>query len=140
MDNYEAFKKFLDNEDFKYEEGKLDDGDRVLRIPQKIQNGGRVDVLLVFAKYKIKIAILGIATVEEEEKHVECYKLLNDFNKEYAFFKMCMRSNGSIYIDADFSLDLVKGEFQPKELMSFTALAMHAVGKVYRDIMKIQWS
>ena len=93
-----------------------------------------------FTKYKIKIAILEIATIEEEDKQVECYKFFNKFNEEYAFFKMYMRSDGTICVDADFSLDLIKGEFQPKELMSFTAMAMHTVGKVYRDIMKIQWS
>ena len=140
MDCYESFKGFLDNDGFKYDENETDDGNHILRIPQKIQNGGMVNVVFFFTKYKVKVAVLGIATVEEDDKKAECYKFFNGFNEEYAFFKMYMRSDGSICVDADFSLELIEGEFQPKELMNFTAMALHTVGKVYRDIMKIQWS
>ena len=138
MDSYEIFKRFLDNEEFKYAEGEIGDGDRVLRIPQKIQNGGMVNVVFVFAEYKIKIAVLGIAAIEDKGKRVEFYKLFNDFNKEYAFLKMYMHSDGNICVDVDFALELIKGEFQPRALMSFAAMALNAVGKVYPDIMKIQ--
>ena len=140
MDICEATKKFLDGEGFKYVEDTLDNGDRLLRIPQKIQNGGTVSVILLFGEHKIKVAILGIATVEDEAKQAECYKLFNDFNRDYAFFKMYTRPDGLVCLDADFSLDLIQGEFQPKELVAFTAMAMHAVGKIYPGVMKIQWS
>ena len=40
MNNYEAFKKFLDAEGFKYDDSEIGDSDHIFRIPQKIQNGG----------------------------------------------------------------------------------------------------
>ena len=140
MDNYEAFKGFLDKEGFTYNEDVLNGGERLLRIPQRLQSGDMVSVVFLFAQYKIKLAILGIATVEEEDKKLACYKLFNEFNKEYAFFKIYLRPDGGICVDADFSLDLVKGEFQTREFMSFAAMAMHAVEKFYQDIKKIQLS
>lgn len=139
MDNFEAFKEFLDGEEIHYKEDELSDGDKVIKIPQRIEGGGIVNVILVFSKFKIKVAVLGIATIEEEEKQVACYKLFNEFNNKYSFFKMYMASGGVITVDGDFSLDLVEGEFQSKELMSFIVMALHVVGKTYRDIMKILW-
>ena len=140
MDNFEAFKELLDSKELNYYEDEFSDGDRVLKIPQRLQHGAMVNVIVIFGKFKVKIAILGLATIEEEEKQVACYKLFNDFNTEYAFFKMYMRSDGNICVDADLSLDIVEGEFQPEELMGFIAMLLHTVGKVYRDIMKIQWT
>ena len=138
MDNYEAFKGFLDNEKFKYDEKQLGNGDWLVRIPQKIQNDAIVNVVFLLSKFKIKVAILGIATSKEEEKKLALYDLFNKFNMEYAFFKMYMRPDGGICVDADFALEFIKGEFQPKELMRFAAMAMHSVGKYYPDIIKIQ--
>ena len=138
MDNYEAFKVFLDNEKFKYDEKQFDNGDWLVRIPQKIQNDVVVNVIFLLSKFKIKVAILGIATLKEEDKKLALYDLFNKFNTEYAFFKMYTRPDGGICVDADFALELIKGEFQPRALMSFAAMALNAVGKVYPDIMKIQ--
>ena len=140
MDNFDAFKELLDSNDLNYYEDEFDDGDRVLKIPQRLQHGAMVNVVVLFGKFKVKVALLGLATIEEEDKQFACYKLFNDFNREYAFFKMYIRSDGNICVDADFSLDLVEGEFQSEELMRFVAMMLHTVDKVYRDIMKIQWT
>lgn len=140
MNNFEAFKELLDSNDLNYYEDEFDDGDRVLKIPQRLQHGAIINVVVLFGKFKVKVALLGLATIEEEDKQPACYKLFNDFNTEYAFFKMYMRPDGNICVDADFSLDLVEGDFQPEELMRFVAMLLHTVEKVYRDIMKIQWA
>ena len=142
MDNYDSFKALLDEDEIHYMEDELDDGDRLFRIPQKLQQGAVVNIIVLFSKFKIKIAMLGIANVEpdDEDKKIEYYKFFNDFNAKYSFFKMYMHQDGDICVDLDLPLDIVEGEFQPKEVMGMIAMLLHTVGKVYRDIMKIQWA
>ena len=138
MDNYTAFKSFLDDEEIKYEEDSFDSGDRFLSIPQRIKSGALVNIVTIFSKTKIKVLIVGIANVEDEDKLGAYYELFNSYNLEYAFFKMYVRQNG-ICVDGDFSLEICDGKFVPKELMGFIASALFSIDKVYRDLMKIQW-
>lgn len=138
MDNYEVFKNFLDNNDVHYTEDELERGDRFFRIPQRIKNGGVVDVLVIFSDKNIKILIFGIATIEDEDKRPACYKLFNDVNEQYSFFKFYMRSNGDINLEGDAIQGIVEGEFQPKALMGFIVAALSLLQDTYREIMKIQ--
>ena len=140
MDNFEIFKQFLDADEIRYSEDSFDDGDKILIIPQKIKNGGLVNILVIFGEHKIKVAVPAIVTIEDEDKQLECYKLFNDFNMQYAFFKMYIRPDGNVCAEGDFSLEVVSGQLDPKELMSFVMAAIFFVGKVYPDIMRIQWT
>ncbi|MBR0260324.1 MAG: YbjN domain-containing protein [Selenomonadaceae bacterium] len=140
MDNYEALKDFMTNAGLHFSEGTLENGDKVFRIPQKIKNGGIVDVVLIFAESNIKLVVFGIATVEEEEKKPAYYKLFNELAAKYGFFKFYVRPNGDITLEGDIILGIVEGEFKPKALMGFMAAAITLLQDNYRDIMKIQWS
>ena len=140
MDNYTTFKSFLDDEGIKYKEDSFESGDRFFVIPQRIKNGVVVNILVVFSKIKIKISVLGVAEIEEEEKRAACYELFNQFNMEYSFFKMYMRPEGNICVEGDFSTEIFDGEFVAKELMNFIMAALLFVDKTFKELMKVQWS
>ena len=138
MDNYELFKSFLDAKDLHYKEDAFDDGDRILIIPQKNNSGAFLNILVIFSEIKIKISIMGIASIDDEDKKIACYKLFNDFNMKHAFFKMFFRGD-DICVESDFSTEVIEGDFNPKELMGFIMAALLAIDNIYRDIMKILW-
>ena len=141
MDNYESFKEFLDKKVIRYSEETLTkSGERFFRLPQKLKSGGFVDILVVFAEKNVKIKIFGIATIEEEEKKIACYKLFNAMAAQYNFFRMYLHPNGDVSLEGDVVLGVVEGEFQPKALMGFVIAAVNFLEKVYKDLMKIQWS
>ncbi|MBQ3434512.1 MAG: hypothetical protein IJG24_05655 [Selenomonadaceae bacterium] len=110
------------------------------QFPQKLKSGGFVDILVVFAEKNIKIRIFGIATIEEEEKKIACYKLFNELSAQYNFFRIYIHPNGDISLEGDVVLGVVEGEFQPKALMGFVIAAINLLEKSYKDIMKIQWA
>ena len=141
MDNYEAFKIFLDENKVLYNEDKLDSGDRFFRIPQKLKNGGVVNVIVVFAEKSIKVLIVGVANVEDENKRVECLKLFNTFNSRYNFFKVYLQPNGDVNVDGDVVLGVHEGDFQARALMGFIVAALnYTQDVVYPDVMKIVWA
>ena len=141
MDNYEIFKDFLDKNNTRYsEETLVKSGERFFRLPQKLKSGGFIDILIVFAEKNIKIRIFGIATIEEEEKEIACYKLFNELSAQYYFFRIYIHPNGDISLEGDVVLGVVEGEFQPKALMGFVIAAINLLEKSYKDIMKIQWA
>ena len=140
MDNYEAFKEFMDANEVRYTEDKFESGDRFFSVPHRIKNGALINVIVVFAKTKIKILALGIAEVEDEKKRAAFYELFNSFSMKYAFFKMYIRPEGRICAETDLALDVVNGEFSAKGLMNFVMAAVFFVEKVYPEIMKIQWT
>ena len=134
------FKDFLDSEKVKYTEGTFDSGERYFNIPQRLDSGATVNVIVVFSAAKVKIMILGIAEIADEGKQVACYKLFNDFNLRYSFFKMCLRPDSAVCVDSDFPLELTDGELQPRKLMEFVAAALFFADKVYPEVMKIRWA
>ncbi|MBR2518710.1 MAG: YbjN domain-containing protein [Selenomonadaceae bacterium] len=140
MDNYEAFKTFLDENKIHYMEDKLEQGDRFIRIPQKLKNGGVVNVIVVFAAKNIKVLIVGIANVDDEGKRGECLKLFNSLNAKYNFFKLYMQPNGDIALDGDVVLGIFEGDFQTRALMGFIIAALNYAQDVYKDVMKVLWA
>ena len=141
MDNYEVFKKFLNDNDIHFTEDALERGDKFFRIPQRMKNGSVIDLLVIFSERNIKVLIFGITAFKEEEKKIACYKLFNDFAAQYSFYKFYLRSNGDVNVEGDAILGLVEnGEFQPRALMGFLVAGVNLVQEVYKDIMKIQWS
>ena len=140
MDTYEIFKDFLDEIEVHYTEDKLESGDRFFRIPQKLKNGGVVNIIVIFGEKNIKVLVVGIATIEDEAKKVECLKLFSELNAQYNFFKVYMRSNGDVNIDGDVVVGVFGGEFQPRALMGFMIAALNYTQDVYGDVMKIQWA
>ena len=140
MDNYEAFKTFLDENKIHYMEDKLEQGDRFIRIPQKLKNGGVVNVIVVFAAKNIKVLIVGIANVDDEGKRGECLKLFNSLNAKYNFFKLYMQPNGGIALDGDVVLGIFEGDFQTRALMGFIIAALNYAQDVYKDVMKVLWA
>ena len=141
MDNYEAFKIFLDENKVLYNEDKLDSGDRFFRIPQKLKNGGVVNVIVVFAEKSIKVLIVGVANVEDENKRVECLKLFHTFNSRYNFFKVYLQPNGDVNVDGDVVLGVFEEVFRTRALMGFIVAALNFTQDVvYPDVMKIVWA
>ena len=140
MDNYQIFKNFLDENEVHYTEDVLERGDKFFRIPQRIKSGGVVDVLVIFSEKNIKVLIFGIATIEDEDKKVACYKFFNEVSKQYSFYKFYLRPNGDVNLEGDAILGIVEGEFKPKALMGFVIAGVTLVQETYRDIMKIQWT
>lgn len=141
MDSYEAFKIFLDENKVLYSEDKLDSGDRFFRIPQKLKNGGVINVIVVFAEKSIKVLIVGISNVEDENKRVECLKLFNTLNSRYNFFKVYLQSNGDVNVDGDVVLGVFEEVFRTRALMGFIVAALNFTQDVvYPDVMKIIWA
>lgn len=138
MDNYDAFKFFLDTNDVRYDENSFDDGDRLVVIPQKIKSGALMNVMVIFSDIRIKILILGFASLEDENKKADLYEFFNEFNKRTGFFKMYLRGD-EICVEGDFSTRIYDGEFNPEKFMDFIMAALFAVDGVYRDVMKILW-
>ena len=138
MDNFEAFESYLDAKDIKYKEDSFDDGDRFIVIPQKIQNGVLLNVLLIFSRIKIKILVLGIGSLEDESKREALYEIFNKFNLETGFFKMYLRGN-DVCVECDMATDVFDGEFNPKKFMNFIMAALFTIDNSYRDIVKILW-
>lgn len=139
MDNYEAFKTFLDENKVPYMEGTLEHGDKFLRIPQKLKNGGVVNVIVVFAAKNIKVLVVGIANVDDENKRVECLKLFNSLNAKYNFFKLYMQPNGDISLDGDVVMGVFEGDFQVRALMGFIIAALNYAQDVYKEVMQTLW-
>ena len=140
LDKYEVFKNFLNSNNIRYAEDTLEHGDKFFRIPQTLGDNKVVEVLVIFAKQSIKILIVGIATIDSEEKKAACYKLFNEFAIQYSFFKFYIRPNGDVNVEGDAVLGVVEGEFQTKGLMGFIVAAVNLLQKVYGDIVKIQQS
>ena len=141
MDSYEAFKIFLDENKVLYSEDKLDSGDRFFRIPQKLKNGGVINVIVVFAEKNIKVLIVGISNVDDENKRVECLKLFNTLNSRYNFFKVYLQPNGDVNVDGDVVLGVFEEVFRTRALMGFIVAALNFTQDVvYPDVMKIVWA
>ena len=141
MDNYGAFKSFLDDSKVHYIEDTLEHGDRFFRIPQKLKNGGVVNVVVIFAEKNIKVLIVGIANIEDENKRTECLKLLNTLNSKYNFFKLYLNPNGDVTLDGDVVLGVFEGEFRARSLMGFIVAALNFTQDViYPDVMKSLWA
>ena len=139
MDNYEALKVFLDENKVHYMEDKLEHGDKFLRIPQKLKNGGVVNVIVIFAEKNIKVLVVGIANVDDENKRVECLKLFNTLNAKYNFFKLYMQPNGDISLDGDVVIGVFEGNFQARALMGFIIAALNYAQDVYKEVMQTLW-
>ena len=141
MDNYEAFKIFLDENKVLYNENKVENGDRFFRIPQKLKNGGVVNVIVVFAEKNIKVLVVGLVNVEDESKRGKCCELFNTFNSKYNFFKVYMQPNGDVNVDGDVVVGVYEGDFQTRALMGFIVAALNFTQDVvYPDVMKIVWA
>ncbi len=141
MDNYGAFKAFLDENKIIYSEDKVEHGDRFIRIPQKLKNGGVVNVVVIFAEKNIKVLIVGVANVEDENKRGECFKLFNTLNSRYNFFKTYLQPNGDVNVDGDVVLGVFEEKFQTRALMGFIVAALNFTQDVvYPDVMKIVWA
>ena len=140
MDNYESFKQFMDDKDVHYTEGQLEHGDRYFRIPQRIKGGSVVNALVIFLEKHIKVVVFGIASIEDANKHVECYRLFNELNSKYSFFKFYLRPNGDVSLEGDVAIGVFDGEFRPNALLGFLISAITLVQDSYSEIMKIQWS
>ena len=141
MDNYEAFKIFLDENKVIYNEDKAEHGDRFIRIPQKLKNGGVVNVVVIFAEKNIKVLVIGVANVEDENKRGECFKLFNSLNSKYNFFKIYLNQNGDVNVDGDVVLGVFEETFRTRALMGFVVAALnYTQDVVYPDVMKIIWA
>ena len=138
MSNYELFKNYLENSKIHYGEGNLEHGSKYFRIPERLENDLVVDVLVIFSEHSVKVLIIGIATIEDEEKKLACYKLFNDFAARYSFFKFYLREDGGVNAEGDATLSVVKGEFQPDVLMGFVSTGLDFVQDVHKYIIKIQ--
>ena len=141
MDNYGAFKAFLDENKIIYSEDKVEHGDRFIRIPQKLKNGGVVNVVVIFAEKNIKVLVVGVANVEDENKRGECFKLFNTLNSRYNVFKIYLQPNGDVNVDGDIVLGVFEEKFQTRALMGFIVAALNFTQDVvYPDVMKIVWA
>ena len=141
MDNYEAFKIFLDENKVLYNEDKVEHGDRFIRIPQKLKNGGVVNVVIIFAEKNIKVLVIGVTNVEDESKRGECYKLFNTLNSRYNFFKIYLNQNGDVNVDGDVVLGVFEETFRTRALMGFIVAALNFTQDVvYPEVMKIVWA
>ena len=141
MDNYEAFKIFLDENKVVYSEDKVEHGDRFIRIPQKLKNGGVVNVVVIFAEKNIKVLVVGVSNVEDESKRAECFKLFNGLNSRYNFFKVYLNQNGDVNVDGDVVLGVFEETFRTRALMGFIVAALNFTQDVvYPEVMKAVWA
>ena len=138
MDNFEIFKKFLDENKFDYKQEVLETGERFFRVSEKLKNDQVVNAVIIFSAQSIKIILFGIAQIEGEEKQIACLKLFNRFARQYSFFKFYLRENGDVHVETDVIAGVFAGEFRPRILMAYVNAGADLVQEVYEDIIKIQ--
>ena len=140
MSEFEQFQALLDEQDIFYKIDSFKNGTQLFRIPQNLESGGVIDILVVFADDHVKIVVLKMATINDPEKRFAVYELFNELNRAYKFFKFHIDSEGDVIFEGDLVTDLRDGEFQPDTLMMYIAAALKMVKTAYPKIMKIMWS
>ncbi len=140
MSEFEQFQALLEEQDIFYKIDSFRDGTQLFCIPQNLEAGGVVEVLVVFGDDYVKIVVLKIATINDPEKRFAVYDLFNDLNRAYKFFKFHIDSDGDVIFEGDLVTDLRDGEFHPDTLMAYIAAALTMVKTAYPKIMKIMWS
>ncbi len=140
MDDFQMFQDVLTEREIFFENDTFRDGTQYFRIPQKIQNGGLVDVIIIFDEDYVKIVIVKIASTEDPEKRIALCELFNDLNQTYKFFKFHIDSDGDILLEGNLSTDLRDGDFQPEDLLAYIGAALNTLKNDYPKIMKVIWS
>ena len=140
MADYEQFQEFLDEHKVVYKSDELSDGDKLFRIPQRLDGGNVVDIIVFFGENYVKVVIMGIASVSNAEKLPLIYELLNEFNHDYKYSKFSVVSDGDIVLETDLVADLRDGDFQPDTLFAYIGAAWKTVRAAYPKIMKVIWS
>ncbi len=140
MNDYELFQAFLDDKEVVYKAKDINNADKLFRIPQKLEGGGVVDIVVVFDDDYIKIVVMGIASVSDTEKLPLIYELFNEFNHAYKYFKFYLDSDGDVVLEGDFVTDLRDGDFDPEMLFAYMGVAWKCTKASYPKIMKVIWS
>jgi hypothetical protein len=140
MSDFQKFQEVLTEREIFFEADSFRDGTQYFRIPQKIQGGGLIDVIVIIEEDHVKIVIVKIATTDDSEKRIALCELFNDLNQGYKYFKFHIDSDGDILLEGTLSMDLRDGEFQPEDLLGYIGAALNTLKNDYPKIMKIIWS
>jgi hypothetical protein len=140
MNDFQKFQEVLTEREIFFEADSFRDGTQYFRIPQKVQGGSVVDVIVLIDENYVKILIVKIATTDDSEKRIALCTLFNDLNQGYKFFKFHIDADGNVLLEGNLSTDLRDGEFQPEGLLGYIVAALSTLKTDYPKIMKIIWS
>ena len=140
MDIAEQFKVFLDENEIFYSDRSSNLERTIFRIPQKLKSGSLVEVVVFFYNDSVKIVVLKIASVVDDEKRIAFLELFNEVNFTYKYFKIYLDKDNDVVFEGDLVTDLIDGEFQPELLLTYIGTALQEINEIYPKIMKILWS
>ncbi len=140
MDTAEQFKSFLDENEIFYSDKSSNIERNVFRIPQKLKSGSLVEVVVIFSNDSLKIVVLKIASVVNDEKRSKILELFNEVNFTYKYFKIYLDKDNDVVFEGDLVTDLIDGDFQPDILLTYIGVALQEINEIYPKIMKILWS
>ena len=138
MSAFDDFRRFLDDNDYVF--SVKEDGDYPhIRFNQQLSNTS-VTVLLVFKDDFIKIFIHNITNISDHSKIPEIVKLVNDFNRQYNFFKFYLDSDDDFIVENDVNTDINEGDFDARNFMGLVVAGFKIIEQIYPKLMKTLWA
>lgn len=138
MNNFQALKDYLTEQNLRYEDGWLDDGTAYCRILHRFKSGQDVTLLFVFNPNEtmLDIYLIGLVKFDNPLKREEVLILLNGLNIKYRFYKFILNDDGTVNVRAA----LPTLNFCPEEAVGLGVSMVVDVENEYQKFMRLRWA
>lgn len=135
--NAELFKKYLDNNELTADIWE-DGDDTYFQFHQKLDSGAQGRILVILGGDSLlSVYALDYVNLTNSERKDQLYKILNDLNGKYTYYKFYLDEKNKIYSS---SFVPFENNFTPDVVMRLIVGTLNVLDEVYPLLMKIIWA
>lgn len=137
--NANSFKQLLDKNNIYADSWDGEDGAVCFQFNQKLKTGpnGRVMVIFNSEDTLVSIYALDYVTLVNTARKDYMYRLLNDLNSKYTYFKFILDNDNNIILSSFIPLE---NNFRPEIAMRLILGVLDALEEEYSALMKVMWA
>lgn len=135
----DLFNQILNQHNIYFNTWDEDDGDVYFQFNQKLDSGPTVKILAIFNSDDtlVSIYVLDYVTLVNTARKDYMYRLLNDINNKYTYYKFTMDDKNHIILSCFIPMD---NNFKPEIILNLIFGSISVMDDEYPGFMKIIWS
>ena len=139
MANYsDIFKSYLESQNLYPNTWKTEEGSDVFEFQQKLKSGPSGRLVVIIDKYElVSIYALDYVTLTNSSRKDYMYKLLNELNIKYTYYKFTLSEDNEVIISCYIPFN---NNFNAEIVLNKLGGTLMIMDKEYPNLMKAMWS
>lgn len=137
--NSNLFKQYLNDNNLYADSWNGEKGSVCFQFNQKLKSGpnGRIVAIFNDTNSLVSIYALDYVTLTNTTRKDYMYKLLNEINNKYTFFKFILDNDNNIILSSFIPLE---NNFKPEVAMRLIFGVLDTMEEEYSSLMKVMWA